>query len=188
MIATVPRDNGGPTQTLALLSGIVSFKDRAAIIGTGTLANGVATFTTATLAQGSHPISAVYGGDASFATSTSVVLTQVVNPAGGPPPTTGLRLCTDRHPGERPIARSITSHMDRFEWAPTLLKRNMLLPMRSEPAIIQSLVSRSDGIHTIDSFRSIMVYLLPQDHIHAVAASRHTAFAKARSFAIPGNL
>lgn len=35
MIATVPRDNGGPTQTLALLSGIVSFKDRAAIIGTG---------------------------------------------------------------------------------------------------------------------------------------------------------
>ncbi|MFD1275556.1 Ig-like domain-containing protein [Streptomyces kaempferi] len=43
-------------------SGTVSFFDGATLLGTGTLAGGVATFTTATLNAGSHPLTAVYGG------------------------------------------------------------------------------------------------------------------------------
>ncbi len=74
--ATVMGTGGTPT-------GTVTFKDGAATLGTGTLAGGVATFTTTTLVAGSHAITAVYSGDASFAPSTSAILTQVVNPGGG---------------------------------------------------------------------------------------------------------
>jgi hypothetical protein len=60
--------------------GAVTFKDSATVLGTGTLISGKATFTTSTLAVGSHSITAVYGGDANFTGSTSPVLTQKVNP------------------------------------------------------------------------------------------------------------
>jgi len=59
--------------------GIVTFKDGATTIGTATLnAAGVATLTTSALSVGSHSITAVYGGSASFAGSTSSALTQSV--------------------------------------------------------------------------------------------------------------
>ncbi|HWO38949.1 MAG TPA: protease pro-enzyme activation domain-containing protein, partial [Candidatus Acidoferrum sp.] len=69
-------------------TGTVVFNDNGAQIGTGPLGGCVcdgvvnsatATFTTSTLAGGSHPITAVYGGDSNNAGSTSAVLTQVVN-------------------------------------------------------------------------------------------------------------
>ncbi|HLZ70038.1 MAG TPA: Ig-like domain-containing protein [Dehalococcoidia bacterium] len=59
-------------------TGSVSFSDGTTPLGTGTVANGVATFTTSTLTAGSHPITAVYNGDASFAGSTSSALTQQI--------------------------------------------------------------------------------------------------------------
>src|SRR5205823_3292804 len=59
-------------------SGSVTFKDGGAAIGTGTLSGGTATYSTSTLGVGSHPITAVYGGDISFATSTSNTVNQVV--------------------------------------------------------------------------------------------------------------
>jgi Bacterial Ig-like domain (group 3) len=60
-------------------TGSVSFKDNGATIGTGTLsATGTATFSTTTLALGTHPITAVYGGDPNFSGSTSAVLNQSV--------------------------------------------------------------------------------------------------------------
>ena len=71
--ATVSGINGPPT-------GTVTFKDGAATIGTGTLdGSGVATFATAALAAGTHTITAVYGGDANFTTSTSSSVSQVTN-------------------------------------------------------------------------------------------------------------
>jgi hypothetical protein len=72
--ATVTIPSGGtPT-------GIVTFLDGTASLGTGTLnASGVATFTTSTLAAASHSISAYYGGDINFASNTSSAITQVVN-------------------------------------------------------------------------------------------------------------
>lgn len=58
--------------------GQVSFKDGATPLGTVTLnASGVATLTTSTLAIGSHPITASYGGGVLFAPSTGT-LTQII--------------------------------------------------------------------------------------------------------------
>jgi len=74
------------TATLAAVSpgagmptGIVTFKDGSTTIGTGTLGGGIATFTTTTLPVGSNSITAVYGGDTNFTTSTSGAMTQTVN-------------------------------------------------------------------------------------------------------------
>jgi len=60
-------------------TGKVTFKDGAAVLGTGTVnASNKATFTTSTLAVGTHNITAVYPGDTHFAGSTSAALKQVV--------------------------------------------------------------------------------------------------------------
>ena len=60
-------------------TGTVTFKDGATTLGTGTLNGaGVATFTTAALAAGSHYITATFSGDGSFNGSTSSVLKQDV--------------------------------------------------------------------------------------------------------------
>jgi YVTN family beta-propeller protein len=59
-------------------TGTVTFMDGVSTLGTATLSAQQATFVTSGLAQGSHSITAVYGGDANFAGSTSAVLTQVV--------------------------------------------------------------------------------------------------------------
>jgi len=61
-------------------SGMVTFMDGATTLGSGTLdGSGVATFSDAALGVGSHSITAVYVGDADFTTSTSPIVTQVVN-------------------------------------------------------------------------------------------------------------
>ena len=59
-------------------SGNVTFKNGTSSLGTGTLSGGVASLTTSALAPGSHSITAVYSGDATFATSTSSGLTETV--------------------------------------------------------------------------------------------------------------
>jgi parallel beta-helix repeat protein len=67
----------GPTPT-----GTVTFLDGVTTLGTGTLnGSGVATFTTLALAVGSHPMTGSYGGDATYAVSTSPAVNQVVNKA-----------------------------------------------------------------------------------------------------------
>ncbi|MGC8641029.1 MAG: beta strand repeat-containing protein [Isosphaeraceae bacterium] len=82
--ATVAALSGSGTPT-----GIVTFMDGTTTLGTGTLSAGVATFTTSSLTvSGSpHSITAVYGGDTDFATSTSTALSQTVTQANT---TTGL--------------------------------------------------------------------------------------------------
>jgi subtilase family serine protease len=62
-------------------TGTVTFNDGATALGTGTLTAQVATFATSTLAPGTHSITAVYGGDANNAGSSSATLTQTINPA-----------------------------------------------------------------------------------------------------------
>jgi hypothetical protein len=74
-------------------TGTATFKDGSTTLGTGTVSNGKATFSTSTLIAGSHPITAVYGGDTNYNTSTSSALTQTVNKA-----TTTVTLTSSSNP------------------------------------------------------------------------------------------
>jgi hypothetical protein len=96
--ATVqPAAGGVPT-------GTITFFDGGAQIGSGSLSGGVAQFTAAggTLATGTHSITARYGGDVNFISSTSGTLAQTVNAA----PTSTL-LTTNSNP-------SVTGHSVTF--------------------------------------------------------------------------
>lgn len=66
------------TVTPSAATGTITFKNGATTIAVVPLASGVATYTTAGLAGGSHNITAAYGGDIAYAASTSPVLTQQV--------------------------------------------------------------------------------------------------------------
>jgi hypothetical protein len=75
--ATVTENPGSGVPT-----GSVTFMDGSTTLGTGTLnGTGVATFSTATLALGAHSVTAVYGGDANNAGSTSAAVTVTVTAA-----------------------------------------------------------------------------------------------------------
>jgi predicted outer membrane repeat protein len=64
-------------------TGTVTFFDGGTVLGTGTVTSGMATFTTSSLAAGTHPITATYNGDVNFASSTSSPpQNQVVNRVG----------------------------------------------------------------------------------------------------------
>jgi chitinase len=69
------------TSANGIPDGEVAFKDRSTTLDTATLTGGNASFTTSTLATGSHSITAVYEGSTSFAASTSSVLSLTVNKA-----------------------------------------------------------------------------------------------------------
>ena len=60
-------------------TGTVTFYDGVTSLGTGTISGTTATFSTSGLSVGSHSITAVYGGNSNYATSTSSVLSQAVN-------------------------------------------------------------------------------------------------------------
>jgi hypothetical protein len=74
LMVTVTGTSGTPT-------GSVTLKDGAAILAPLSLAGGSASYPTSTLAVGTHPITAVYSGDANNAATTSRVFSQVVNQA-----------------------------------------------------------------------------------------------------------
>ena len=61
-VSALAPGSGAPT-------GTVTFKDDVAILGTGTLSGGQATFTVAGLAAGSHALRAIYNGTTNFAGS-----------------------------------------------------------------------------------------------------------------------
>jgi sugar lactone lactonase YvrE len=69
--ATASSSAGAPT-------GSINFYDGTTLLGSGTLALGVATYATSSLAVGAHSITAAYGGDSNFLTLTSSVLTETV--------------------------------------------------------------------------------------------------------------
>jgi hypothetical protein len=81
--ATVNVQGPGSTNVLSP-TGMVIFFDGSSNIGQGTLSttSGVtsANFSTSTLTVATHTVTASYSGDGNFLTSTSVNLTQVVNP------------------------------------------------------------------------------------------------------------
>lgn len=69
------------TVTSSGATGNVSFFDGATLLGSAPLSGTTATFTTSALSVGDHSITAVYGGDANSAASTSAAITQTVSQA-----------------------------------------------------------------------------------------------------------
>ena len=63
------------TGTTTTPTGSIQFTDNGTVLGNGALSNGVATFTTTLTAGKAHSLTAVYGGDSNFATSTSSPIT-----------------------------------------------------------------------------------------------------------------
>src|SRR5712692_6217132 len=63
------------------LTGTVTFQDGATSLGTSGITNGQASFTTSSLAVGSHSVTAVYNGDGNFNGASSAPVTQAVNKA-----------------------------------------------------------------------------------------------------------
>jgi hypothetical protein len=73
-VSVVAPGTGTPT-------GTVTFMDGATELGTGTVnSSKKATFATASLAEGTHSITAVYGGDLNFNADTSGTVSEKVNP------------------------------------------------------------------------------------------------------------
>jgi hypothetical protein len=62
----------------AAATGTVQFLDGVTVIGSATLANGSASFTTASLSPGTHSVTASYGGSSNYAAANSNVLSQIV--------------------------------------------------------------------------------------------------------------
>ena len=67
------------TVSPAAATGSVQFFDGATSLGTATLSGGTAMLSMTALSVGSHNITAAYGGNSSYAASTSSALTQTVN-------------------------------------------------------------------------------------------------------------
>jgi hypothetical protein len=59
-------------------TGTVTFMGGTTALGTGTISGSSASFTVTALSVGTHPITAVYGGDANYNGNTSAVLSQVI--------------------------------------------------------------------------------------------------------------
>ena len=71
-----------PMPAGSLGGGTVTFKRGTTTMGTGAVnAAGVATYSTTTLANGTHSVTAVYGGTASYLGSTSPAISQVISPS-----------------------------------------------------------------------------------------------------------
>jgi hypothetical protein len=68
-----PGSGSGPT-------GSVTFLDGSTNLGSAPLSSGSASFSIATLTAGTHSITAQYSGDSNFAASTSLALSETVNP------------------------------------------------------------------------------------------------------------
>ena len=60
-------------------TGTVQFMEGTTLLGTATINGTTATFTTSTLAAGTHPVTAIYSGDANYSSASSSVDNQVVN-------------------------------------------------------------------------------------------------------------
>ncbi len=73
--AAAPPGAGAPS------SGKLRFYDGAVLLGTKTPATGVASLTTSSLSLGTHSVTAVFSGSASYSGSTSNAITQTVEPA-----------------------------------------------------------------------------------------------------------
>ncbi|HVF69825.1 MAG TPA: Ig-like domain repeat protein [Xanthomonadales bacterium] len=89
-------------------TGTVNFYNGAALLGSGAIAGGTASFSTTGLPVGNHSISATYGGNAACDSSTSATITQTVN-AGACAVTTSPAVHNLAPGGTAAVTASVTS-------------------------------------------------------------------------------
>ena len=75
-------------------TGTVTFHDGATVLGSGTVDSGIATFTTTSLAAGTHTITATYNGSSIYAPSTSAAIPVTVSAQPLTPTTITLAAAT----------------------------------------------------------------------------------------------
>jgi hypothetical protein len=85
-VSAIPATAGQPVTLTATVtgsspSGLVTFKDGATTLGSGTLSGGVAALVTSFAVAGAHGVTVEYGGDSSNLASTSAVTNETVNVA-----------------------------------------------------------------------------------------------------------
>ncbi len=97
----------GATSDLAPATGTVTFQEGPDVLGTATVdASGTATFSTSSLAVGSHELTAAYAGDTDYAPSTSGSVTQTVSPAA-----TTTVVTADLNPSSPGFEVTFTAHV-----------------------------------------------------------------------------
>jgi hypothetical protein len=89
----------------AAATGTVTFYDGVALLGTGVLVNGTVQLTTSLMNPGTHPLTALYGGDTTYtAARTPAALTQTVNSAAQNGIGTGATYSAGRNPQSLAVA------------------------------------------------------------------------------------
>jgi hypothetical protein len=94
-----------PTVATGVSAGTVSFYSGATLLGTATVASGVATFVTVTLPVGADSITAVYSGNSGFLPSTSTAVIESVTLA---PTTTALSVLPSPAASGQPVTVTAT--------------------------------------------------------------------------------
>jgi hypothetical protein len=124
---------GGATPT-----GIVSFRDGGTEFGRVNLVNGVAEFTTTTLAQGSRAITAFYEGSDDYAFSTSNTLTQQVTLISFSPPNLPSGTVAVAYPNTNISVTGTASGLVTFTVASGALPRGLILSPSASPLVVLS--------------------------------------------------
>ena len=156
--ATVTAPSGTPT-------GVVTFKDGSAVIGTAPVVGGQGAFTTSVLALGTHSITAVYGGDSDFSGSTTQVVSQAiktvaiesdpVNPGksalvvGGTPGNDSITVSAGSGPGQFKIA-VLEKNLARLNYTGTI----------SSAAIDRLMIFAGDGNDQVSVGSSVAIEAL----------------------------
>ncbi len=144
--ATVSGPVSPPGVPLFLPTGTVNFLDAGTLIGTGTLnASGMATFTTSTLAIGTHPITAAYTGVSgptyTLSPSTSAVLDQVVDT-----PTFSITVTPNPVSVEAGDLAALLVTVTNIGGPPTVTLSCSNLPYESQCAFGQTTISGSGSV------------------------------------------
>lgn len=87
----------------------VTFYDGATLLGSGTTSSSAAVYSTSSLSAGNHSITARYSGDTAYSSSTSPVLTQVVNSVVA----TSITLVSSLNPSTTGALATFTATIDQ---------------------------------------------------------------------------
>ena len=131
--ATVTTANGAPTGTVAFFDGATS-------VGSETVVNGVATYTTNTLSAGTHHILAVYTPDSTSFVASTATLTQVVTST-----TFATNILFSSDPNPSPIGYRATFTIHSASQDASYIPSPIVLTDTTTNTVLRSLIPDSLG-------------------------------------------